>query len=173
MIRLPDLRRRVAFRAHGAKRALELVQGAMDDVEGALGKRQYRVVAFQARWAVLQCLSIRSLAREGELDFDTHSVSFDFFAGLTHEEIAEGLTLAHAALDIDKGGADEWLDRLQAYVAATQELLGYSAPLPVLRSPTGPFALIALSRTWSRTLQELGIPGLLQADWLPPHAQDD
>jgi hypothetical protein len=164
MSAIPDVRRHVALRAYGAVRMLDWVQAAVEDVEGAIADGQYGVAAFQARWAVLQCLSIRSLARGGEIESDAASLSFDFFAGLTPDEIAEGLSLAARAVDLDDGDADAWLEQLQSYVSETENVLGYATPLPVLRSKRGPFGLVALARAWMPVLDELGLPSLL----LPP-----
>lgn len=159
-----DVRRHLALRAYGAVRMLEWVQAAVEDVEGAVADRQFGVAAFQARWAVLQCLSVRSLACGGEIESDASSTSFDFFSGLSPDEVAEGLSLATEAVDIDEGNAGAWLERLEAYSTETERLLGYDAPLPVLRSKEGPFGLVALARAWMPVLDELGLRSLL----LPP-----
>jgi hypothetical protein len=160
----PDLRRHVAYRAHGALRLLDWVQATLEDVEGAVAGGQYGVAAFQARTLILQCLSIRSLARAGEIDWD--GAAFDHFAGLEDDEVARALALAREAVDLDEAGADEWLRRLREYVAATEAGLGYDAPLPILRSPQGPFAILGLARRWSDALDELGLPPLLPPKWV-------
>ena len=164
--RVRDVRRHVAFRANGTMRMFESVQAAMEDVEGAITAGQYGVAAFQARIAVLGCLSIRSLAVEGELEYDLASPSFDGFAGLSAEEIEDGLSIAVAAVDVDALRADAWLERLQAFLAETERRLGYADPLPLLRSPHGPMALVSLTRRWTDTLDELGLPPLLKPEWI-------
>jgi hypothetical protein len=163
-----DPRRRIAFRAFGALRFLNQVQGGVEDIQGALAQSQYGVVAFQARKVILCCLSIRSLAREGEIDNDDDAVSFDFFAGLTAAEVAAALALANEAIDADGLTATEWLDRFQAYVTETERLLDYDGPLPVLRSPDGAFGLISLNRRWSSFLNELDLPPFLLPRWGSP-----
>lgn len=160
-----DVRRMIAFRAYGAVRMVNEVQGALEDVEGAVAAGQYRVAAFQARLVVLECLSIRGLAHDGEIDFAPGSPSFDFFAGVPSSEVGPGLTLAHEALDLDERGAGEWLERLRAYVAETERLLGDESPLPVLRSPEGVFGLIGLARRWVAVLDELGLPPPVPLEW--------
>jgi hypothetical protein len=147
-------------------RMLEWVQATIEDVEGAIADRQYGVAAFQARVAVLQCLSVRSLAREGELEYDVASPSFDGFAGLPADEVEGALSIAVAAVDLDDERAGPWLERLKAFEAETERLLGYAEPLPALRSPQGPFALMSLARRWTATLDELGLPPLLKPEWI-------
>ena len=164
MTAFPDLRRHVAYRAYGALRLLDWVQATLEDVEGAVAGGQYGVAAFQARTVILQCLSIRSLAREGEIDWD--GAAFDHFAGLDEEDVETALSLAREAVDLDERGADDWLERLRAYVVATEAGLGYEAPLPILRSPQGPFAILGLARRWSDALDELGLPPLLPPKWV-------
>jgi hypothetical protein len=166
-----DAYRWIALRAYGAMRFLDRVQGGLEDVEGAILERQYSVAAFQARHVVLACLSIRSLAREGEIDFDEDSVSFDFLAGLPPGDVASGLALANDALDVDDRTAAEWLDRFRAYVAETERLLGYDRPLPVFRSPDGAFGLLGFTRGWIVVLHELGLPPLLPSEWGLPDAR--
>jgi hypothetical protein len=163
---LADVRRRVAYRAHGALRFLNGAQGGMADIEGAIAEGQYGVAAFQAHYVALVCLSIRSLERVGEIDDDEGSISFDVFAGLAAEEIAVGLTLANEASDLDEHSATEWLDRFRAYVAETERLLSYVEPLPLLRSTEGAFGLIGLIRRWSGLLEELELPGLVPSNWV-------
>ena len=170
MTAIPDARRWVALRAHGAMRLLGWVQAALEDVEGALADGQDGVAAVQARSVVLQCLAIRSLGRGGEVDFDLDSPSFDPFEALAPQEVVEGLALAARAVDPDELEAGAWLGDLRAYVAETERLLGYDEPLPVLRSPEGTFALLSLTRRWAPVLSELGLPPLLPGEWRPSPA---
>lgn len=159
-----DLRRHVAFRAHGAVRMMNWVQAALGDIEGAVAAGQLGVVASQARALVLQCLSVRSLARCGEIHWD--GAAFDFFAGLTAGEIEAGLSLAVEAVDLDVDAAGEWLARLQRYAVDTERLLGYDEPLAILRSPRGPFGIVNLAREWSALLAELELPPHLPPKWV-------
>jgi hypothetical protein len=159
-----DLRRHVAFRAHGAVRVMNWVQAALGDIEGAVAARQPGVVASQARSLVLQCLSVRSLARSGEVDWD--GAAFDFFAGLSSDEVRAGLSLAVEAVDLEADRADEWLARLRSYAAETERLLGYDEPLATLRSRRGPFGIVKLAREWSSLLGELGLPAHLPPKWV-------
>ena len=168
MSRVPDVHRRVAFRAYGAMRFLDRIQGGLDDIEGAIGAGQYGVAAYQARFVALACLSIRSLACEGDVHLDTDSPSFDFFAGVPEEAIVEAFALADAALELDDGNAAGWLDRFRTYVSGTERLLGYDRPLPVLRSPEGGFGLVGLARRWTPLLDQLGLPPLLPDVWTTP-----
>ena len=165
---LADVRRRVAFRAHGTLRFLDEVQGGVEDIEGAIADGQFGMAAFQARYVSLVCLSIRSLARDGEIDFDEESVSFDYFAGLPAEEVAAALSLANNAVDLDAHNTAGWFDRFRAFVADTERLLGYDDPLPVLRSPEGLLGLIGLTRRWTPLLDELDLPPLLPPSWIAP-----
>lgn len=163
-----DIRRWVAFRAFGAKRLLLVAQSALDDVEGAVSAGQREVAVLRARVLVLECLSVRSLARTGELDASS-SVSFDPFAGLTGDEVAEGLALV--GLDTEHAAPDQvaaWRDALAGYLDQTEALLGYDPPLPVLRSPEGSFGALRLARQWSPALAELGLPDLLPDVWTQP-----
>ena len=165
-------RQYVAARAHGAMRFLDRVQGGFEDLEGAIGAGQYDVAALQGRVVVLACLSLRSLVRGGEVAFDSDDVSFDYFAHVTPDEVAEALTLANDALDLDERTAGLWLDRIRSYAADSERLLGYDKPLPVLRSPKGSFGLVSLLRRWTPLLEELGLPPLLRSDWIPPNGPE-
>lgn len=168
--RVPSVHRRVAFRAYGALRFLDRVQGGFEDIEGAIGAGQYGVAAYQARFVALACLSIRSLACRGDIYFDSDSPSFDFFDGVGSGDVAEAFALADAALDLDERTATGWLDRCRAYVAETERLLEYDRPLPVLRSPDGAFGLVGLTRRWTPVLEQLGLPPLLPDVWITPDA---
>jgi hypothetical protein len=163
-----DARRWVAFRAFGAKRLLLVAQSAMEDIEGAAEAGQVETAVLRARALVLECLSVRSLARAGDLETSS-SVTFDPFAGLTEDEIAEGLAL----VDVDlQSPAEEriaaWVAGLAAYLADTEALLGYDVPLPTLRSPEGTYGALRLARQWSATLNELGLPDLIPDVWTKP-----
>lgn len=162
--RVANLPRRVALSAYGVVRFLDSVQGAFEDIEGALAARQYGVAAFQARYVVLVCLSVRSLAREGELDLVDESVSFDFFAGLDDAEVSSALALAAEGSDLS-GDATAWLERMRAFVQDTERLLEYDSPLPVLRSPEGSFGLVSVMRRWTAILEGYGWPSLLGAEY--------
>ena len=167
---VPDLRRRIALCAYGALRLMDGVQKGTADIEDAIRRGQYDIAAFQARNVVLICLSVRSLAVEGEIELDDESVSFDFFAGLPADDVAAAITLANGALDVDEHTATDWLAGFQAYVTETERLLGYDAPLPVLRSPDGAFGLLALSRRWIPLLDEVGVPSELLSAYIDPTA---
>ena len=172
MTRVADVRRRVAHQAHGAVRLLNWVQASLGDVEGALEAGQLGVAAVQARQVVLECLAVRSLATEGELDFAVESVSFDVFAGIAEEEVESALALAREALDVEEAGVELWLARLHAFVADTETALGYDTPLPDLRSRDGAFGLLGLARRWAPVLDELGLPPLLPLEWISADSTD-
>jgi hypothetical protein len=158
--------RRVAFRAYGAMRFLNSVQGGFEDIEGAIGAGQYEVAAYQAKVVALACLSIRSLAQDGDAYLDTDSPSFDFFSSVSDNAIGEALTLANDALGLTEATAADWLQRFRAYVDETECLLDYERPLPVLRSPEGAFGLVGLTRRWTPLLDQLGLPPLLPDVWI-------
>jgi hypothetical protein len=170
MTRHPSVQRRVAFRASGAMRFLDRVQGGFEDIEGAVGAGQYDVAAYQAKIVVLACLSIRSLAQDGDVYLDTDSPSFDFFSGVSEEAVAEALTLADDAVGLHGDAAAEWLQRLRAYVDRTERLLDYDRALPVLRSPQGAFGLVGLTRRWTPLLDHFGLPPLLPDVWIDKNA---
>lgn len=165
---VPDARRRVVVLTHGALRFLDCVHDGLQDIAGALDGQQYLVAAAQGRYVVLTCLSIRGLAREGEVDMDGWSASFDFFSGVTPEEVASALALANDALDLDEATAPGWLDRVRRYAAETERVLGLEAPLPALRSPAGALTFIGMVRRWTPLLEELGLPALLPRQWAHP-----
>jgi hypothetical protein len=170
MTHCASVHRRVAFRAYGAMRFLDRVQGGFEDIEGAIGAGQYEVAAYQAKVVALACLSIRSLAQDGDVYLDTDSPSFDFFTGVGEDAINAGLTLANEALGLHEGTAADWFQRFRAYVAETERLLDYDRPLPVLRSPEGAFGLVGLTRRWTPQLDQLGLPPLLPDVWMDKDA---
>ena len=170
MTRCASVHRRVAFRAYGAMRFLDRVQGGFEDIEGAIGAGQYEVAAYQAKVVALACLSIRSLAQDGDAYLDTDSPSFDFFTGVGEDAIDAALALANEALGLDEGTATDWFQRFRAYIAETERLLDYDRPLPVLRSPEGAFGLVGLTRRWTPLLDQLGLPPLLPDVWIPKDA---
>jgi len=151
-------------------RFLDRVQGGLEDIEGAVGAGQFEAAALQARAVALACLSIHSLAHGGELAFDSDDVAFDFFDRVPPEDTVAALALANEATQLTEATAAGWLDRFRAYVSATERVLGYDRPLPVLRSPQGSFGLVGVMRRWSTLLEELGMPPLLRSDWIPPDA---
>jgi hypothetical protein len=171
MTEIPSMVRHVALRSYGALRFINAIQGSMEDIEGAIGQEQFGVVVFHARSVVLSCLWVRSLTLEGEIEFDADSVSFDFFAGLSPDVIARGLSIVNDSIQIETGTAAAWFDDLREYVKETEELLGYKAPLPLLRSPAGPLAFVGVARQWSPVLDELGLPTLLPPEWLPSNSK--
>jgi hypothetical protein len=166
----PSVQRRVAFRAYGAMRFLDRVQGGFEDVEGAIGAGQYAVAAYQAKVVMLACLSIRSLAQDGDVYLDTDSPSFDFFTGVAEDVVSEALTLANEALGLNEQTAADWFQRFRAYVDGTERLLDYERALPVLRSPEGAFGLVGLTRRWTPVLDQLGLPPLLPDAWMDKDA---
>lgn len=168
-----SVQRRVAFRAYGAMRFLDRVQGGFEDIEGAIGAGQYEVAAYQAKVVALACLSIRSLAQDGDAYLDTDSTSFDFFSGVSDEAIDEALTLANEAFGLAEATAADWFQRFRAYVDRTERLLDYDRPLPVLRSPEGAFGLVGLTRRWTPLLDQLGLPPLLPDVWIDKEKDKD
>lgn len=168
-----ELRRLVALRAYGAVRMLRWVQAALEDVEGAVEQGQYGSAAVQARFFLLGCCSVRSLAHGGEIQFDIESVSFDYYCGLSADELEAAASLAAEAATLeDPEHAAGWLRRLQAHGEETEALLGYRRTLPVLRTPEGAFGLLGIAREWSGVLDELGLPSSLPAEWDPRPADD-
>jgi putrescine aminotransferase len=167
MTESPSMVRHVALRAYGALRFMNAVQGSMEDIEGAISQEQFGVIVLHARYVVMSCLWVRSLTLEGEIEYDADSVSFDFFAGLPPDEIAQGLAIVNDSIQIETGTAAAWFDGLRDYVDQTERLLGYEAPLAVLRSPDGPMGLVRIARQWSPVIDELGLPPLLPSEWLP------
>lgn len=160
-----DVRRLVCLRAYGAIRMLEGVQGALEDVEGAVEQEQLGTACYQARATVLMCLSIRSLGVGGEIDFDAESVSFDPCADLPDAELARAFAIANSMIGANAPAAARALADLRDYVAETERYIGHDAPLPILRSPEGPFGLMALTRRWTPVLEDLGLPPLLKSEW--------
>jgi hypothetical protein len=171
MTEIPSMVRHVALRSYGALRFINAIQGSMEDIEGAISQGQFGSVVLQARSVVLSCLWVRSLILKGEIEFDADSVSFDFFAGLSPDTIAQGLSIVNDSIQIETGTAASWFDDLREYVNETEGMLGYKAPLPLLRSPDGPMGFLGIARQWSRVLDELGLPPLLPPEWLPSNSK--
>jgi hypothetical protein len=156
------------FRAYGALRVMDTVQRGIADVEAALRAHDYEIAAFQARITVLACASIRSLAVEGEFEYEDDCVAFDYFAGLPSEDAAAAIELANGPVEMSEETAAPWLAGLRAYVADTERLLAFADPIPVLRSARGAFGLIGLSRRWTPILEELQVPTYLLSAYVDP-----
>jgi hypothetical protein len=150
--------------AYGTMRFLRRVQGGVEDVEGAIGASQFAAVANMGRSVLLLCLSIRSLAYEAPADLDEESLGFDPFAAVPEQDIVDALDIAAAALELPALDPAAWLQRFQAYVDATESVLG-DDKLPLLRSPAGAFALIRVLRRWSPKLEQLGLPPAAPGRW--------
>jgi hypothetical protein len=165
---LPDLRRHIAFRAHGAARLLLGCRARLEDIEGAIGAGQPEVAVLMAYELVQVSLSVRGLRTEGELAQDGDQVSFDPFAGVPEDEIGPALALAAEGRDAavaDGPAGARWLDRLRAHVHETEARLGYGEPLPDVRSGSGMMKGFRLARTWEPHLLRAGLPGLLPDAW--------
>lgn len=162
-----DVRRWVAVKTQGASRYLIGVQACMEDVYGALEARQTTTAFFQARAAVLKCLSIRSLCRHGELlePNELDKTSFDPFAGLSDEEIEQGMRIvADPDVFASASRTSDWLGCLEHYVRETEVLLGFGERLPMLRSQEGFLALARIARQWDQAALALGLPTSLPAE---------
>ncbi|SDF98872.1 hypothetical protein SAMN05421505_10120 [Sinosporangium album] len=164
---LPDLRRLMAFRAHGAVRLLLKCRAALEDIEGAVSAGQPEVAVLMAYDLVQLSLSVRGLRTVGELSCAAEQPTFDPFAGVPAMEVEDGLRLAAAgaeAVGSADGGA-AWLDRLRDHLAATERRLGYSAPLPEVRTGKGLMKGFKLARDWSSHMRRLGLPDVMPSRW--------
>ncbi|MCF3141678.1 hypothetical protein [Streptomyces platensis] len=163
---LPDVRRLMAFRAHGAVRLLLKCRAAQEDVEGAVAAGQPEVAVLMAYDLVQLSLSVRGLRTHGELVYTGEQASFDPFAGVAAEDVEDGLRLAAAGLeDIPQGRGQEWLDRLQDHLDVTEKQLRYPQKLPDVRAGTGLMKGFKLARTWSPHLERLGLPDVMPSNW--------
>ncbi|GGV70693.1 hypothetical protein GCM10010294_28930 [Streptomyces griseoloalbus] len=162
---LPDVRRLIGYRAHGAARLVLEGHAALEDVEGSLAAGQPETAVLMAHELIQISLSIRGLATAGELSWPQGQASFDPFAGVDPREVAEGEALAARGLD---HGDEAWLEELRAHLAETESRLGYPEPLPYVRSGAGMFKAVGLVRTWAAHLEKLGLPGVLPGDWALP-----
>ncbi|WP_267242632.1 hypothetical protein [Streptomyces sp. PR69] len=160
-----DLRRLLAFRAHGAARLLLGCRARLEDIEGAVAAGQTEVAVLMAYELVQFSLSVRGLRSEGELSYGRDEVGFDPFAGVPAEEVAAGLILAAEGRDAVGERGEEWLDRLRGHLRDTEALLGYAEPLPDVRSGSGLMKGFKLARTWQPLLQRVGLPDLLPDAW--------
>ncbi|MGW0332544.1 hypothetical protein ACWD0J_11850 [Streptomyces sp. NPDC003011] len=160
-----DLRRLLAFRAHGAARLLLGCRARLEDVEGAVGAGQTEVAALMAYELVQLSLSVRGLRTEGELSYGRDEVAFDPFAGVPAAEAEAGLILAAQGREAVGERGEEWLDRLRDHLRETEALLGYGEPLPDVRSGSGLMKGFKLARTWQPLLGRVGLPGLLPDAW--------
>ncbi|ARZ72345.1 hypothetical protein M1P56_15740 [Streptomyces sp. HU2014] len=161
----PDLRRLLAFRAHGAARLLLGCRARLEDIEGAVGAGQTEVAVLMAYDLVQLSLSVRGLRTEGELVYGRDEAGFDPFAGVPAEEVAAGLALAAEGRDAVGGRGEEWLARLRGHLRDTEALLGYAEPLPDVRSGSGLMKGFKLARTWQPLLLRVGLPDLLPDAW--------
>lgn len=162
---LPDLRRLLAFRAHGAARLLLSCRARLEDIEGAVAAGQTEVAVLMAYDLVESSLSVRGLRTEGGLSYGCDEVSFDPFAGVSAEDIAAGLLLASEGARAVGQCGEEWLERLRDHLRATEALLGYGEPLPDVRSASGLMKGFKLARTWQPHLLRAGLPDILPDAW--------
>ncbi|MFE0044373.1 hypothetical protein [Streptomyces albireticuli] len=160
-----DLRRLLAFRAHGAARLLLGCRARLEDVEGAVGAGQTEVAVLMAYDLVQLSLSVRGLRTEGELVYGRDEAGFDPFAGVPAEEAEAGLLLAAEGREAVGARGEEWLERLRGHLRDTEALLGYGEPLPDVRSGTGLMKGFKLARTWQPLLHRVGLPDLLPDAW--------
>lgn len=163
-----DLRRLLAFRAHGAARLLLGCRARLEDIEGAAGAGQTEVAVLMAYELVQLSLSVRGLRTEGELSYGRDEAAGDPFAGVPAQEVEAGLLLAargREAVGAGGGPPEEWLDRLRDHLRDTEALLGYPEPLPDVRSGSGLMKGFKLARTWQPHLLRVGLPGLLPDAW--------
>jgi hypothetical protein len=160
-----DLRRLLAFRAHGAARLLLGCRARLEDVEGAVAAGQRETAVLMAYELVQLSLSVRGLRTEGELTYGRDEVAFDPFAGVPDDEIRDGLRLAAEGGDVTDEDAEAWLERLRAHIAATEAQLGYTEPLPDVRSGSGMMKGFKLARTWEPLLRRASLPDLLPDAW--------
>ena len=164
---LADARRWVAFRSVGGARYLLQVQSALEDLDGAVAAEQHEVAVLAARSAILDCLSIRSLACGGELQQSDGAVSFDWLQDIPADEVTKGLGLIQEGLAAtNRRAALRWATRVQAFATETERLMGYDEPLPVLRSPEGMYPAIRLARLWGGLAEEMRLPPLVPASWI-------
>ncbi|MFI0773155.1 hypothetical protein [Streptomyces sp. NPDC021212] len=160
-----DLRRLLAFRAHGAARLLLTCRSRLEDIEGAVTAGQAEVAVLMAYELVQLSLSIRGLRTEGELVYGRDEAAFDPFAGVAAEDAEAGLNLAAEGWEAVGEGGEEWLDRVRRHLHDTEALLGYAEPLPNVRSGSGLMKGFKLARTWQPALDRVGLPGLLPEAW--------
>lgn len=163
-----DLRRHVAHVSNAAVTCLVVAQEVMDDVVGGVGAGQWDLVAAQTRHLVLACLHVRGLAHGAEPYFWEDGASGDPLAGVPEDEVAAGLGLIAAALELPAADPAAWLADLREFVAATERSVGLGDRLPELRSPEGMFGGLRLVRGWQPLVAELGLPPLLPGEWTKP-----
>ncbi|MFE3578252.1 hypothetical protein [Streptomyces vinaceus] len=163
-----DLRRLLAFRAHGAARLLLGCRARLEDIEGAAAAGQTEVAVLMAYELVQLSLSVRGLRTEGELSYGRDEAGANPFAGVPAEEAEAGLRLAARGLEDatgDPARTEPWLERLRDHLRETEALLGYREPLPDVRSGSGLMKGFKLARTWQPHLQRVGLPDLLPEAW--------
>lgn len=165
---IPDVRRWLAFKAHGAMRYLVYAQGYMADVRGAVEMNEPEAAAYLARVTVLKCLSIAGLATEGEvLEPDEYDqVTFDACAGV--EPALVQRWLLHSSRPLEPGWSAnkmEWLAELEGLLQDTERALGFAQPLAELRSPRGISTMLRIARIWDRKSVEAGLPSALPREW--------
>ncbi|WP_236580102.1 hypothetical protein [Streptomyces sp. HM190] len=160
-----DLRRLLTFRGHGAARLLLGCRARLEDVEGAVAAGQDEVAVLMAYDLIQLSLSIRGLRTEGELMYGHDEAAFDPFAGLPAEEAEAGTALAAEGLDATGERGEAWLQRLRDHLAETEAQLGYTEPLPDVRSGSGMMKGFKLARTWQAPMDRVGLPPLLPDAW--------
>lgn len=160
-----DLRRLLAFRAHGAARLLLVCRSRLEDVEGAAAAGQTEVAVLMAYDLVQLSLSIRGLRTEGEPMYALGEAAFDPFDGVRAEDAEAGMVLAAEGWEAVGEHGEEWLDRLRRHLRDTEALLGYREPLPDVRSGSGLMKGFKLTRTWQPALERVGLPSVLPEAW--------
>ncbi|MFD8625125.1 hypothetical protein [Streptomyces hygroscopicus] len=160
-----DLRRLLAFRAHGATRLMLTCRARLEDIEGAVAAGQAELAVLAAYELVQLSLSVRGLRTEGELVYGRDEAAFDPFAGVAAEDAEAGLTLAAEGWEAVGERGEEWLERLRRHLRDTEALLGYAEPLPNVRSGSGLMKGFKLTRMWQPSLERVGLPGMVPEAW--------
>ncbi len=168
-----DARRLLAYRAHGCSRVMLLVHALVDDLLGALDAGQTRVAIGVAQDLVVQCALIRSSRVSGQIlsSESLWDVGLDPFEGLSDAEAKECATLMERIGAASEDAVPEAAKEILDYAADTEGRLGWSFPLPVIRSPEGIFPALKLARLWAKPLSALALPGVIPKNWLEPETK--
>lgn len=165
--RIAEPRRWAAFHCFGIYGLLMDIQASVEDLEGALAAGQIRVAQHAGLTIVRKCLGLRSVLAAGYPP-ESGDLFIDETAGLTAEQVAEGLTLSGRLVrETELDSVSQAAAAVLRYMRDFERELGFVDKPPSVRRPEGLFPALRLARQVLPINDAAGLPLALPAEWLP------